>query len=82
MQRLISCIETSGPTRLQDALGSYNDATKMTHFAGLASRRHKGARANEARGIVFGWGAAMQHSDTRYLRRIWKELRSAQPFWK
>ena len=68
--------------RLQDALGSYNDATKMTHFAGLASRRHKGARANEARGIVFGWGAAMQHSDTRYLRRIWKELRSAQTFWK
>ena len=68
--------------RLQDALGSYNDATKMTHFAGLASRRHRGAPATEARGIMSGWGAAMQHSDTRYLRRIWKEFRSAEPFWK
>ncbi len=44
-------------TRLQDALGSYNDAVKMTLCAELASRGLTGAPADEARGIMLGWSA-------------------------
>ena len=68
--------------RLQDALGSYNDAVKMTLLAERASRGLTGAPANEARGIMLGWSAGMQHAGTRYLNRIWKEFRRAEPFWK
>ena len=68
--------------RLQDALGAYNDAGQMTHLAEHASRELKGAPANEARGIMLGWSAGMQHAGTRYLRRNWKDFRDAEPFWK
>ena len=68
--------------RLQDALGSYNDAVKMTSFAERASRGLRGAAANEARGIMLGWSAGMQTADTRHLKRVWKEFRAAEPFWK
>jgi CHAD domain-containing protein len=68
-------------TRLQDTLGSYNDAVKMTHLAEQAGRTLKGVRANEARGIMLGWSAGMQHAGTRYLQRTWKDFRGAKPFW-
>ena len=68
--------------RLQDVLGAYNDAGKMTHLAERASSGLKGAPANEARGIMLGWSAGMQHAGMRYLRRSWKEFRDAEPFWK
>ena len=69
-------------TRLQDTLGSYNDAVKMAHLAERACRALAGAPANEARGIMLGWSAGMQHAGTRYLQRIWKDFRGAEPFWK
>ena len=68
--------------RLQDTLGSYNDAVKMTHLAECAGRALRGAPANEARGIMLGWSAGMQHAGTSYLQRVWKDFRSADPFWK
>jgi len=68
--------------RLQDALGSYNDAVKMTTFAERASRGLTGAAVNEARGIMLGWGAGMEDAGTRYLRRVWKDFRAIGPFWK
>lgn len=68
--------------RLQDALGSYNDAVKMSSFAERASRGLRGAAANEARGIMLGWSAGMQTADTRHLKRIWKDFCAAEPFWK
>lgn len=68
--------------RLQDALGSYNDAVKMSSFAERASRGLRGAAANEARGIMLGWSAGMQATDTRHLKRVWKEFRAAEPFWE
>ena len=68
--------------RLQDALGSYNDAVRMTSLAERASRGLKGAAANEARGIMLGWSGGMQAMDTRHLKRAWKEFRAAAPFWK
>ncbi len=67
--------------RLQDALGSYNDAVKMSSFAERASRGLRGA-AIEARGIMLGWSAGMQAVDSRQLKRIWKEFCAAEPFWK
>jgi len=67
---------------LQDALGSYNDAVKMTSFADRASRGLRGAAANEARGIMLGWSAGIQSAGTRHLKRVWKEFRAAEPFWE
>ena len=68
--------------RLQEALGAYNDAVKMTHLAEDASRKLTGAPAHEARGIMLGWSAGMQQAGKRDLRRSWKEFRGAAPFWK
>lgn len=68
--------------RLQDELGSYNDAVKMTTLAELASRGLRGAAANEARGIMLGWSAGTQASGTRHLKRVWKDFRGAKPFWE
>lgn len=68
--------------RLQDVLGSYNDAVKMTSFAERASRGLRGAGADEAQGIMLGWSGGMQAVDTRRLKRIWKEFRAAGPFWE
>ena len=68
--------------RLQDALGSYNDAVKMSSFAERASRGLRGAAAIEARGIMLGWSAGMQTVSTRHLKRIWKDFCAAEPFWK
>ncbi len=68
--------------RLQDALGSYNDAVKITSLAARASRGLRGAGAIEARGIMLGWSGGMQTVDTRHLKRIWKEFRAAEPFWE
>jgi triphosphatase len=69
-------------SHLQETLGSYNDAVKMTHLAACAGRTLKGVPANEARGIILGWSAGMQHAGTRYLRRIWKDFCRSEPFWK
>jgi CHAD domain-containing protein len=68
--------------RLQDALGSYNDAVKMTVLAERASRRLKGVTATEARGIILGWSAGMQDAGIRYLQRVWKDFRTTELFWK
>ena len=67
--------------RLQDALGSYNDAVRMTLLAERASKGATDAQANEARGIVFGWGAGMQDTGLRNLRRAWKDFHRADAFW-
>ena len=68
--------------RLQDELGSYNDAVKMTSLAERASRGLRGAAANEARGIMLGWSAGMQAVGTRHLKRVWKGFRGAKRFWE
>ena len=67
--------------RLQDALGSYNEAVKMTQHATQASRGLTGAPVNEARGIMLGWSAGRQDAGTRYLQRAWKDFRDAEAFW-
>ena len=66
--------------RLQDALGSYNDAVKMTQLADRARRGVKEA-TNEAHGIILGWSAGMQDAGTRYLRRVWNDFHRADAFW-
>lgn len=68
--------------RLQDALGAYNDAVKMTTFAERAGHGLTGAAIKEARGIMLGWGAGMEDAGTRYLGWVWKDFRAAAPFWK
>jgi CHAD domain-containing protein len=68
--------------RLQDELGSYNDAVKVTSLADRASRGLRGAAANEARGIMLGWSAGMQAAGMRHLKRVWKGFRGAKPFWE
>ncbi len=68
-------------TRLQDALGTYNDAVTVTRLAERASRGLKAASSNQARGIMLGWSAGMQEAGTQHLKRIWKKFRAAPPFW-
>jgi len=68
--------------RMQDALGSYNDAVKMTSLAERASRGLRGAAANEARGIMLGRSAGMQAVGTRRLKRVWKAFCGTKPFWE
>ncbi len=68
--------------RLQDELGSYNDAVKTTSFATRAGGGLRGAAAVEARGILLGWSAGMQSAGTRHLKRVWKEFCAAKPFWE
>ena len=68
--------------RLQDALGSFNDAVRMTSLAERASRGLSGAAAIEAQGIMLGWSGGVQAADARRLKRRWKEFRAAEPFWE
>jgi CHAD domain-containing protein len=68
--------------RLQDALGSYNDAVKMATFAERASDGLTSAAVKEARGILLGWGAGMEDAGTRYLKWVWNDFRATRPFWK
>ena len=68
--------------RLQDALGAYNDAVKMTTFVEQAGHGLTGAAIKEARGIMLGWGAGMEDAGTRYLGWVWKDFRGAALFWK
>ncbi|MBI2320462.1 MAG: hypothetical protein HYU75_26530 [Betaproteobacteria bacterium] len=82
MPRSSACENQRALARLQDALGSYNDAVRMTSLAERASRGLRGAAANEARGIMLGWSGGMQAVDTRHLKRVWKEFRVTKPFWE
>ncbi len=69
-------------TRLQNELGTFNDAVKTGAFAEHASRGLKGPAVNEARGILLGWGAGTQDAGSRHLKRVWKNFRAEAPFWK
>jgi len=50
-------------------------------LAEQASRGLAGAAIDEARGIMLGWRAGMEDAGTRYLKRMWKDFRAAEPFW-
>lgn len=68
--------------RLQEGLGTYNDAVTVTRLAGRACLGMRGASAREAHGIMLGWSAGTQDAGTRHLKRVWKEFRAAKPFWE
>lgn len=70
------------PARLQDGLGAYNDAATVTRLAARAGEGVRRGAVNEARGIILGWSAGMQHAGTRHLNRIWKEFRASPLFWE
>ena len=53
--------------RLQDALGSYNDAVTVKQLAVRANRGQQGAAADEAFGIMLSWSAGMREAGTRDL---------------
>jgi inorganic triphosphatase YgiF len=70
-------------TRLQDRLGSLNDAVtgralldRLLPESGLEA----GAAARTA-GFVLGWKAAQIHADLAVFGREWEEFRELRPFW-
>jgi CHAD domain-containing protein len=68
--------------RLQDALGSYNDAVTVKQLAVRANRGIEGAAADEAFGIMLSWSAGMREKSTRKLQRVWKKFCTAPAFWE
>ncbi len=68
--------------RLQDALGSYNDAVTVRRLAMRASRGLQGAAADEAFSIMLGWSVGMRETGTRKLQRAWKKFHAATAFWE
>ena len=68
--------------RLQDALGSYNDAVTVKQLAARANRGLQGAAADEASAIMLSWSAGMRERSTRNLQRVWKKFCAARTFWK
>jgi triphosphatase len=68
--------------RLQDALGSYNDAVTVKQLAVRANRGLQGVVADEAFGIMLNWSADMRETGARNLQRGWKKFRAARAFWE
>lgn len=75
-------------SKLQDALGSYNDAATIVRLSALLEAAHKNKQktpqhdVSEARGILLGWSAGLQNAGIAQLQRHWKTFTAAKPFWE
>jgi inorganic triphosphatase YgiF len=68
-------------TRLQDALGTINDATTMQNLLEQGFARGRTAAAVEARGILLGWSAGRGDALRGDLGRAWRAFRRSGTFW-
>jgi triphosphatase len=67
--------------RLQDVLGSMNDAATVANLTAGAFEGARGGRVLEAKGILLGWSRGRAATLRRELKSAWKEFRSAEKFW-
>jgi inorganic triphosphatase YgiF len=68
-------------TRLQDALGTINDAATMQSLLAHGFGRSRSAAAAEARGILLGWSAGRGDALRGDLARAWRAFRRSETFW-
>jgi inorganic triphosphatase YgiF len=67
--------------RLQDILGTMNDAATLQRLmADLHAETDEAVMAH-ARGVLFGWAAGRGEALTAELNRAWKAFRRTQTFW-
>jgi len=68
-------------SRLQDILGTINDASTMQSLLEQGYGGGRAAAAAEARGILLGWSVGRAEALRGDLDRAWKAFRRSQTFW-
>ena len=68
-------------SRLQDILGTMNDAATVSNLAAQGFGGMSGPAAREARGLLLGWSRGRAATLKRELKGAWKEFRGAGKFW-
>jgi inorganic triphosphatase YgiF len=68
-------------SRLQDVLGTLNDAATLRHLVDSAFDDESAAATAEARGIVVGWSAGRASALKGELDRFWKGFRRSETYW-
>ncbi len=66
---------------LQDLLGALNDASVAVRLV-EARGPAKDTRTSYAAGVVTGWCACESEGDAEALKRAWRGVRQARPFWR
>lgn len=67
--------------RLQDVLGTINDAATLARLVDEGYAAGRAAGLSEARGILLGWSAGRADSLRTELARAWKSFRRCGTFW-
>ena len=68
-------------SRLQDILGTMNDAATVANLAARGFRGMSGPAAREAKGLLLGWSRGRATTLKRELKGAWREFRDAGKFW-
>ncbi|MGZ5091687.1 MAG: CYTH and CHAD domain-containing protein [Burkholderiales bacterium] len=68
-------------SRLQDVLGTLNDAAMLRHLVERACKVESVPAMAEARGIVLGWSAGRTSALKNELERFWKGFRRSETYW-
>jgi CHAD domain-containing protein len=68
-------------SRLQDILGTINDASTMQSLLAQGYGGGRAAAAAEGRGILLGWSAGRAEALRTDLNRAWKAFRRSRTFW-
>ena len=68
-------------SRLQDILGTINDASTMQSLLAQGYGGGRAAAATEGRGILLGWSAGRAEALRTDLDRAWKAFRRSRTFW-
>jgi hypothetical protein len=67
--------------RLQDTLGTMNDAATLQRLMADLHAETGEATLAHARGVLFGWSAGRADALSADLGRAWKAFRRTQTFW-
>jgi triphosphatase len=68
-------------SRLQDILGTMNDAATVADLAAQGFGGMSGPAAREAKGLLLGWSRGRAATLKRELKGAWKEFRAAGKLW-
>lgn len=68
-------------SRLQDILGTMNDAATVAQLAEQGFEGMSGASAREAKGLLLGWSRGRAAALRRELKSAWQEFHGAEKFW-
>jgi CHAD domain-containing protein len=68
-------------SRLQDILGTINDAATLRMLVKKSFSDARAPGAMEAKGILLGWAAGRAHALQSELDRAWKPFRRSETYW-